>query len=199
MVSRSSDVFKICGSMQFMSGLSLLIGLLSFPAGWDNDEVRGVCGPKADDYKLGSCGVRWAFALAVIALFDTIILGFLAFTLATKKLKVMLEEPAYMNPSMYHGEINPGFMGDNLSIAGSRKSGGLQPVMLMPHGPVPDERWARWSLCNVGLTRLFQILRVLPSHRPEQVALQSTTSSTQLPTLELRGLGNDQLISLIFL
>ena len=74
-VSRSSDVFKICGSMQFMSGLSLLIGLLSFPAGWDNDEVRGVCGPEADDYKLGSCGVRWAFALAVIALFDTIILG----------------------------------------------------------------------------------------------------------------------------
>ena len=74
-VSRSSDVFKICGSMQFMSGLSLLIGLLSFPAGWDNDEVRGVCGPGADDYKLGSCGVRWAFALAVIALFDTIILG----------------------------------------------------------------------------------------------------------------------------
>ena len=55
-------------------------------------------------------------------------------------MKVMLEEPAYMNPSMYHGEINPGFMGDNLSIAGSRKSGGLQPVMLMPHGPGPDER-----------------------------------------------------------
>ena len=60
-------------------------------------------------------------------------------------LQLMAEaaEPAYMNPSsMYHGEINPGFMGDNLSIAGSRKSGALQPVMLMPHGPVPDERSA---------------------------------------------------------
>ena len=45
---RSSDVFKICGSMQFLSGLSLLIGLLSFPAGWDNDEVRGVCGSEVD-------------------------------------------------------------------------------------------------------------------------------------------------------
>ena len=43
-ICRSSDVFKICGSLQFLSGLSLLIGLLSFPAGWDNDEVRGVCG-----------------------------------------------------------------------------------------------------------------------------------------------------------
>ena len=58
-----------------LPGLSLLIGLLSFPAGWDNDEVRGVCGPEADDYQLGSCGVRWGLVLAVIALFDTIILG----------------------------------------------------------------------------------------------------------------------------
>lgn len=146
---RSSDVFKICGSLQLLSGLSLLIGLLSFPAGWDNDEVRGVCGNHADDYKLGNCGIRWAFALAIIALFDVVILGCLAFTLAYKKMK-MMEEPAYMNPSsMYHGEINPGFIGDNLSIAGSRKSGGLQPVMLMPHGPggpMPDERYSEFSM-----------------------------------------------------
>ena len=47
-VLRSSDVFKICGSLQFLSGLSLLIGLLSFPAGWDNDEVRGVCGSQVN-------------------------------------------------------------------------------------------------------------------------------------------------------
>ena len=78
--------------------------------------------------------------LAVIALFDSFILGCLAFTLATKKLK-FLEEPAYMNPStMYQGEINPGFMGDNMSLTGSRKSGGLQPVMLMPHGPQDDRQ-----------------------------------------------------------
>jgi len=141
---RSSDVFKICGTMQYLSGLCLGIGILSFPAGWDNDEVRGVCGSQADDYKLGTCGIRWAFVLAVIAFFDSVILGCLAFTLATKKLK-FLEEPAYMNPSsMYQGEINPGFMGDNLSLAGSRKSGGLQPVMLMPHGP-PDDRYSEFS------------------------------------------------------
>jgi len=143
---RSSDVFKICGSMQFLSGLSLLIGLLSFPAGWDNDEVRGVCGPEADDFKLGSCGIRWAFVLAVIALFDTVILGCLAFTLASKKLKMVMEEPAYMNPgSMYQGEVNPGFMPDNLSLTGSRKSGGLQPVMLMPHGPPDESRYSEYS------------------------------------------------------
>ena len=55
--------------------MCLAIGILSFPAGWDNDEVRGVCGPDADDYKLGTCGVRWAGVLAVIAFFDSIILG----------------------------------------------------------------------------------------------------------------------------
>ena len=72
---RSSDVFKICGAMQLLSGLCLAIGkigvqyilnfntiipkqsrilslfqvfilsgILSFPAGWDNDEVRAICG-----------------------------------------------------------------------------------------------------------------------------------------------------------
>jgi len=142
---RSSDVFKICGTMQFLSGICLAIGLLSFPAGWANDEVRGVCGPMADSYNLGTCGIRWAFVLAVIAFFDSIILGCLAFTLATKKLK-FLSEPAYMNPSsMYHGEINPGFLGDNMSLAGSRKSGGLQPVMLMPHGPQDTDRYSEYS------------------------------------------------------
>ena len=65
-------------------------------------------------------------------------------------------EPAYMNPSsMYHGEINPGFMGDNLSIAGSRKSGALQPVMLMPHGPVPDERSATHKKTEIFSSDLY--------------------------------------------
>merc|ERR1712020_74715 len=72
--------------------------------------------------------------------------GCLAFTLARKKLKMVMEEPAYMNPgSMYQGEVNPGFMPDNLSLTGSRKSGGLQPVMLMPHGPPDESRYSEYS------------------------------------------------------
>ena len=85
-------------------------------------------------------------------------------------------EPAYMNPSsMYHGEINPGFMGDNLSIAGSRKSGALQPVMLMPHGPVPDERSATKKnifFQSIYIFYLVQVLRVLDAHGAQQVPLQ---------------------------
>ena len=53
------------------AGICLGIGILCFPAGWDNPHVRGICGPAADDYKLGDCGIRWGYVLAVIAFFDT--------------------------------------------------------------------------------------------------------------------------------
>ena len=35
------------------------IGILCFPAGWDNDHVRGICGASAADYVLGDCGIRY--------------------------------------------------------------------------------------------------------------------------------------------
>jgi hypothetical protein len=117
----SSDVFKICGSMQLLSGLCLAVGILSYPAGWDNEEVKRIC--QSDDYNL-AC---------------------LAFTLGGKKVK-MHEEPAYMTPaSLYKGEINSGFIGDNQSLSGSRKSMNLQPVMLMPHGPGELDRYSEYS------------------------------------------------------
>jgi len=139
----SSDVFKICGSMQLLSGLCLAIGILCYPAGWGHQEVKAICGPQAGDYRLGNCGVRWAYILAVVAFFDSIILGCLAFTLAGKKVKFN-DEPTYMNPSVYKGEVNGGYIGDNHSIGGSRKSLNLQPVMLMPHGPEGD-RYSEYS------------------------------------------------------
>ncbi|TRY71228.1 hypothetical protein TCAL_06542 [Tigriopus californicus] len=115
--------------------ICMAIGILAFPAGWDNDHVRSICGAHAYDYGLGECGIRWAFVLAIIAFFDTWILGILAFTLAHRLVKPP-PEPQYMNPaSIYKGEINSGFIGDNQSLAGSRKSTTLQPVMMMPHPP----------------------------------------------------------------
>ena len=40
------------------SGICMSIGILCFPAGWDNDHVRGICGASAADYVLGDCGIR---------------------------------------------------------------------------------------------------------------------------------------------
>ena len=39
-------------------GICMSIGILCFPAGWDNDHVRGICGAAAADYVLGDCGIR---------------------------------------------------------------------------------------------------------------------------------------------
>lgn len=82
--------------------------------------------------------------LAVVAFFDSIVLACLAFTIAGKKVKVH-EEPAYMNPASLYKEINSGFLGDNQSLSGSRKSMNLQPVMLMPHGPGELDRYSEYS------------------------------------------------------
>lgn len=125
----SADVFKICGSLQLCSGVFLGVGIFSFPAGWDSPKVQGVCGDQATDYSLGTCGFRWAYLLAIIALVDSVLLGSLALTLASRQLGVT--ENTYA--SIYKGEINPGFLGDNQSLGGGRKAGApLHPVMLLP-------------------------------------------------------------------
>lgn len=145
LMCRSSDVYKICGSLQLLSGIFLSVAILSFPAGWDNPHVRTVCGPEADDFVLGTCGIRWAYMLAVVAFCDSIILGCLALTLATKKLKLNRGD-IYGSPSLYKGEINPGFLGDNQSLGGSRKSlNHLQPVMLLPRGTGEGDRYSEFS------------------------------------------------------
>jgi len=135
---KSHSVFEICGTMQMLSGVCMTIGVLCFPAGWDNDHVRGICGSDSEDYKLGNCGIRWAFVLAAVAILDTWILGCLAFTLSHRHAKPIYphhNESQYISPgSIYKGEINGGFIGDAQSLAGSRKSlNMIQPVVMMPH------------------------------------------------------------------
>jgi len=133
---RSADVFKVCGALQLSSGVFLAVGGLSFPAGWDSPKVRGVCGAEADDFVLGSCDFRWAALLALIAFVDSIVLGCLALTLASRQLGA--KPGPYQS---YKGEVNQGFLGDNQSLA-SRKS--IQPVLFVP--PTPAESQHRYDL-----------------------------------------------------
>ena len=44
----------------------MVIGILCFPAGWDHEQVRGICGKESNDFFLGLCGIRWAFVMAFI-------------------------------------------------------------------------------------------------------------------------------------
>ncbi|KAF8385033.1 lhfp-4 [Pristionchus pacificus] len=56
----------IVGFFQIVAAICVSAGLVVYPLGWDNAEVRGSCGRDADRYDLGSCRIGRAF-LAMIA------------------------------------------------------------------------------------------------------------------------------------
>ncbi|XP_073993767.1 tetraspan membrane protein in hair cell stereocilia [Rhodnius prolixus] len=128
----STTIFKTCAWLQIISGVCLVAGVAVYPAGWDSDVVRRTCGQSAAKYVLGDCSLRWSFLLAVIGCLDAFILATLAFILATRHVKLQPEPTYTANGSLYKGEVNGGFMGDAHSMAGSRKSLNLHPVLLMP-------------------------------------------------------------------
>jgi len=120
--SRSSPVFKMCGVMQILSGLFLLVGLLCFPAGWDNASVVGVCGPLADQFQLGTCGVRWTYLLAVVGCCDAFLLGMMALTLGCKVIQ------AESSTSLTPVPSGQGYLMDNMQLTAEMKTN--QPIMI---------------------------------------------------------------------
>lgn len=121
----------------------MVIGCVAFPFGWNSDDFRKVCGPESNRFEPGLCGIRWAYPLAIIGCIDGVILATLAFILATRHVRLQ-PEPVYQG-SMYKGKKRRNGMTrrsviimrifpDVASIAGSRKSMNLQPVLLVsPH------------------------------------------------------------------
>lgn len=79
------SVYLICGLIQTVCAISLLIGIIIYPAGFDNDLIRYVCGPNANDYFIDTCQVRWAYILAIIGFFNVSLLAVLAFFLGWRQ------------------------------------------------------------------------------------------------------------------
>jgi len=52
-----------------LSAISMIVACVSFPFGWNSDEFRKICGPEANRFDVGLCGIRWAYALAIIGEF----------------------------------------------------------------------------------------------------------------------------------
>ncbi|KAH7947420.1 hypothetical protein HPB52_011815 [Rhipicephalus sanguineus] len=152
-----------------VEAVCMVIGVLTFPAGWDVSVVRDVCGPEAGDYDPGQCGIRWAYILAVIGVADCVVLAALAFVLGTRYVK-LLPDQYISNGSVYKGEVNSAFMADNQSTA-SRKSMNLQPVMLMPQpggGLAPSQHDAdRFSEYSHRTTRSKGGQTAAPNYRSE--------------------------------
>lgn len=90
----TKDLFKFSGVLQILSGLFMLIVILSYPAGWDNSHVVKVCGEEADDFSLGTCRLRWSYVLAVITCCDAFLLGTLALTLSSRQIRINQREQA---------------------------------------------------------------------------------------------------------
>lgn len=117
----------------------MIAGCACYPTGWSEPAVRRACGPTADRYVLGRCGLRWAYLLALIGCLDAVILAALAFILATRHVRLQPGGPRYQVP--YKGELNTAY--DTSSVSGSRKSLNLHPVLLMH--PPQDDTYSQFS------------------------------------------------------
>ncbi|XP_056274074.1 LHFPL tetraspan subfamily member 2a protein-like [Pseudoliparis swirei] len=59
------SIFNICGLLQAIAGLLLMVGLMLYPAGWGSDKVIGYCGPEASPFRPSLCSLGWAFYAAI--------------------------------------------------------------------------------------------------------------------------------------
>lgn len=137
----STTVYHICAWLELLSAICMVVGNATFPAGWSDGDVQKVCG-SSDLYVFGDCGIRWAYLLAAIGCLDALILSILAFILATRHVRLQ-PDPHYASASLYKGEMNNGFIADGASVAGSRKSLNLHPVLLMHPGQ--DDTYSQFS------------------------------------------------------
>ncbi|XP_042343381.1 LHFPL tetraspan subfamily member 2a protein-like [Plectropomus leopardus] len=59
------SIFNICGLLQAIAGLLLMVGLMLYPAGWGSEKVIGYCGPEASPFRPALCSLGWAFYAAI--------------------------------------------------------------------------------------------------------------------------------------
>lgn len=59
------SIFNVCGLLQGIAGLFLILGLILYPAGWGCPKAVVYCGHYASAYKPGDCSLGWAFYTAI--------------------------------------------------------------------------------------------------------------------------------------
>lgn len=59
------SIFNVCGLLQGIAGLFLILGLILYPAGWGCQKAIAYCGHYASPYKPGDCSLGWAFYTAI--------------------------------------------------------------------------------------------------------------------------------------
>ncbi|TKS78285.1 Lipoma HMGIC fusion partner-like 2 protein [Collichthys lucidus] len=59
------SLFNICGLLQAIAGLLLMVGLMLYPAGWGSEKVIQYCGTNALPFRPAMCSLGWAFYAAI--------------------------------------------------------------------------------------------------------------------------------------
>ncbi|XP_067683055.1 LHFPL tetraspan subfamily member 3 protein-like [Haliotis asinina] len=134
---KKTAVFIFCGILQLISAVFMFLACVIFPSGWDHKEVRGVCGSAADEYRLGECGIRWAYILAILGIFDAAVLAILAFFLASKRAKIEIYSTT---GTVTKSELN-GYSGDTLS----KHSVPIKPIVTVPEMQPDIDRYSDFS------------------------------------------------------
>jgi hypothetical protein len=104
-------VYFICAFIQIICSICLLIALIVYPAGFDHDTVRRVCGSDVREFYLDTCQIRWAYILAIIGFGNVTILAILGFFLGIKQPRDdQMREIMNPNHSLSkYGELNEAF------------------------------------------------------------------------------------------
>lgn len=84
-------VLYICGVLQLTAAVFMAVACIIYPRGFDDDFVRRICGQDATGYNMDKCQMRWAFILAIVLIFDALILSILAFVLAVRQARMFPE------------------------------------------------------------------------------------------------------------
>lgn len=135
---KKTIVFYLCGILELISAVFMFLACVIFPSGWDHQEVRNLCGSTADQYKLGYCGVRWGYILAILGIFDAALLAILAFVLASKREE--FPKDSYVTGTVNKSELE-GYNVDTMS----KRSIPIQPVVTVPGGDDRHERFSEYS------------------------------------------------------
>ncbi|CAG5115037.1 unnamed protein product [Candidula unifasciata] len=111
----TGTVLQICAWFQILSGLLMLVSCIIYPGGWDHSVVQTVCGLQSGHYNIGVCGMRWAYALAIVLVCDAFILAVLAFVLAAKQANLL--------PDAYKKKPEKVIEKEKVKLASSHKDG----------------------------------------------------------------------------
>lgn len=62
----------------------MILGCVIYPNNWDNPKIVEIC-ETSYSYYAGKCSIKWAYILAIIGIFDILILGSLALVLSRRQ------------------------------------------------------------------------------------------------------------------